>query len=74
MQRMNSMHDLMRNMLIGLYTAEQQALEALPQLAEHVETPELRSLLQQALAGADADQLAHTLDNLRGLLVNHQKH
>jgi len=33
----------------------------------------LRSLLQQALAGADADQLAHTLDNLRGLLINHQK-
>ncbi|HEY3401441.1 MAG TPA: hypothetical protein VGK03_12505 [Geothrix sp.] len=33
----------------------------------------LRSLLQQALAGQDADQLAHTLDNLRGLLVNHQK-
>jgi hypothetical protein len=33
----------------------------------------LRSLLQQALAGQDADQLAHTLDNVRGLLVNHQK-
>jgi hypothetical protein len=33
----------------------------------------LRSLLQQALAGQDSDQLAHTLDNLRGLLVNHQK-
>jgi hypothetical protein len=33
----------------------------------------LRSLLQQALAGQDADQLAQTLDNLRGLLVNHQK-
>lgn len=33
----------------------------------------LRSLLQQALAGQDADQLAHTLDNLNGLLLNHQK-
>jgi len=33
----------------------------------------VRSLLQQALAGQDADQLAQTLDNLRGLLVNHQK-
>jgi hypothetical protein len=33
----------------------------------------LRSLLQQALTGQDADQLAQTLDNLRGLLINHQK-
>ncbi len=33
----------------------------------------LRSLLQQALAGQDADQLAQTLDNLRGLLINHQR-
>lgn len=33
----------------------------------------LRSLLQQSLAGQDADQLAQTLDNLRGLLINHQK-
>ncbi|MDR3685093.1 MAG: hypothetical protein P4L11_15295 [Geothrix sp.] len=33
----------------------------------------LRSLLQQALAGQDADHLAQTLDNLRGLLINHQK-
>jgi len=33
----------------------------------------LRSLLQQALAGGDADQLAQTLDNLKGLLLNHQK-
>ena len=33
----------------------------------------MRSLLQQALAGQDADQLAQTLDNLRGLLINHQK-
>ena len=33
----------------------------------------LRSLLQQALAGQDADQLAQTLDNLRDLLINHQK-
>ena len=47
MQQMNSMQDLMQNMLIGLYTAEQQALEALPQMAEHVETPELKNLLQQ---------------------------
>ncbi len=33
----------------------------------------LRSLLQQALAGQDADQLAQTLDSLKALLVNHQK-
>ncbi|HEY3271653.1 MAG TPA: hypothetical protein VGJ89_10620 [Geothrix sp.] len=33
----------------------------------------LRSLLQQALAGGDADQLAQTQDTLRGLLANHQK-
>ncbi len=33
----------------------------------------LRSLLQQALAGQDTDQLAQTLDNLRGLLINHQR-
>lgn len=33
----------------------------------------LRSLLQQALTGLDADQLAQTLDNLKALLVNHQK-
>ncbi|WLT30609.1 hypothetical protein [Geothrix sp. PMB-07] len=33
----------------------------------------LRGLLQQALAGQDADQLALTLDNLRALLMNHQK-
>jgi len=33
----------------------------------------LRSLLQQALAGGDAEQLAQTQDTLRGLLVNHQK-
>lgn len=33
----------------------------------------LRSLLQQALADQDTDQLAQTLDNLRGLLINHQR-
>lgn len=33
----------------------------------------VRNLLQQALAGGDADQLAHTLDNMRALLVNHQR-
>jgi hypothetical protein len=33
----------------------------------------LRSLLQQSLVGQDADQLAQTLDNLRGLLINHQR-
>lgn len=33
----------------------------------------LRSLLQQALVGQDADQLAQTLDNLRSLLINHQR-
>lgn len=33
----------------------------------------LRSLLKQALAGQDADLLAQTLDNLKGLLINHQK-
>jgi hypothetical protein len=33
----------------------------------------LRGLLRQALAGQDADQLAQTLDNLKALLINHQK-
>lgn len=33
----------------------------------------VRNLLQQALAGGDLDQLAHTLDNMRALLVNHQR-
>ncbi len=33
----------------------------------------LRSLLAQALAGQDTDQLAQVLDTLRGLLLNHQK-
>lgn len=42
-------------------------------LSLHQDQGTLRSLLQQALAGQDADQLAQTLDNLRGLLVNHQK-
>jgi hypothetical protein len=45
--------------------------QAAPSLRRDQET--LRSLLQQALAGQDADQLAQTLDNLRGLLLNHQK-
>ncbi len=42
-------------------------------LSLHQDQATLRSLLQQALAGTDPDQLAHTLDHLRGLLVNHQK-
>lgn len=33
----------------------------------------IRSLLQQALAQEDGDQLAATLDNLKGLLLNHQR-
>lgn len=33
----------------------------------------VRNLLQQALAGGDLDQVAHTLDNMRALLVNHQR-
>jgi hypothetical protein len=33
----------------------------------------IRSFLQQTLAGEDVDQLAATLDNLRGLLLNHQR-
>ncbi len=32
-----------------------------------------RGLLQQTLATNDADQLASTLDNLKGLLLNHQR-
>ncbi|HJV49164.1 MAG TPA: hypothetical protein VJ549_07820 [Geothrix sp.] len=42
-------------------------------LSLHQDQGTLRSLLQQALAGQDADQLAQILDNLRGLLINHQK-
>ncbi|MBI4912080.1 MAG: hypothetical protein HY823_05035 [Acidobacteria bacterium] len=33
----------------------------------------IRSLLQQTLANNDADQLAQTLDNLKALLLNHQR-
>lgn len=33
----------------------------------------VRSLLQQALAQEDGDQLAATLDNLKALLLNHQR-
>ncbi len=33
----------------------------------------VKGLLQQALATGDADQLANTLDNLRALLINHQR-
>ena len=42
-------------------------------LGLHQDQATVRSLLQQALAGQDADQLAQTLDSLRGLLMNHQK-
>ena len=42
-------------------------------LSLHQDQGTLRSLLQQALVGQDADQLAQTLDNLRGLLINHQR-
>lgn len=47
LQQMNTMDDLMENMLIGLYTAEQQSLQALPQLAKEVQTPELKMLFQE---------------------------
>jgi hypothetical protein len=33
----------------------------------------IRGLLQQTLANNDVDQLASTLDNLKGLLLNHQR-
>lgn len=33
----------------------------------------VKGLLQQALATEDADHLAHTLDNLRAMLLNHQR-
>ncbi len=33
----------------------------------------IRGLLQQTLANNDVDQLAHTLDNLKALLLNHQR-
>ena len=42
-------------------------------LSLHQDQSTLRSMLQEALAGGDADQLAQTLDNLRSLLINHQK-
>lgn len=42
-------------------------------LGLHQDQGTLRSHLQQALAGQDADLLNQTLDNLRALLVNHQK-
>jgi hypothetical protein len=42
-------------------------------LSLHQDQSTLRSMLQEALAGGDADRLAQTLDNLRSLLINHQK-
>ena len=42
-------------------------------LSLHQDQETLRSLLQQVLAAQDPELLAHTLDNLRALLVNHQK-
>jgi len=42
-------------------------------LSLHQDQSTVRGLLQQALAGQDADQLAQTLDNLRALLISHQK-
>lgn len=42
-------------------------------LSLHQDQGTLRSLLQQSLAGADAEQVAHAQDSLRGLLINHQK-
>ena len=47
MQQMNSMQDLMANMLQGLYTAEQRSLQAIPQMMQHVQSPELREALQR---------------------------
>lgn len=42
-------------------------------LSLHQDQSTLKSMLQEALAGGNADQLAQTLDNLRSLLSNHQK-
>ena len=47
MQPMNSMQDLMLVTLQNLYTAEQQALQAYPQLMQAVQSPELRTAIQQ---------------------------
>ncbi len=42
-------------------------------LSLHQDQGTLRSMLHEALSGGDADRLAQTLDNLRSLLINHQK-
>lgn len=42
-------------------------------LSLHQDQGTLRSLLRQALASADADQVAHAQGNLRSLLISHQK-
>jgi hypothetical protein len=60
--------DLTRPEASRLLTFFRQAV-----LSLHQDQSTLRSLLQQALSGEDADQLAQSLDNLRGLLMNHQK-
>ena len=46
MQSMNSMQDLMANMLEGIYTAEQDMLQSMPMIMEHIESPELRKLFE----------------------------
>ena len=47
MQAMNSMQDLMLVTLQDLFTAEQQALQAFPQLMQAAQNPQLRTALQQ---------------------------
>ena len=47
MQAMNSMQDLMLLTLQDLFTAEQQALQAYPQLMQAVQNPQLRTAIEQ---------------------------
>jgi ferritin-like metal-binding protein YciE len=49
MQSMQSLHDLLVHDLKDLYSAENQLLKALPRMARHAQSPELRSAFEQHL-------------------------
>jgi ferritin-like metal-binding protein YciE len=59
MKKMNSMGDLVENMLVDIYAAEQQAMEIMPQMAANIDSDKLRSMLE--------DHEEHTLEQCQRL-------
>jgi ferritin-like metal-binding protein YciE len=84
---LNSLQDLMVQGLQELYSAEQQALQAYPQLVEAVSSPELKQALQQHMQETQGqvqrlEQIFRQLDEtpgqtenkvMQGILENGQK-